>query len=338
MSTTSTNLAEAITQRAARRQELEHRLSSLDGLDTGERLQQAQSAQRDALEKLWRSFAPESRWGNPPEAGEIRAAAESRTPRGPDRDGIDRDAYFSMCRDHLCQADAQVAGLTEELETEAEERSALEAERREIEGQGHGVPATREGLSTLAEAIAGQRAELRKVRQTIDRLSEDNGDPGSGETGELEAAQCRVDELAAAAMLGDVDEAEQRAAATALAKARQRAAPPLEARKNSAAARRGLERKAEELSEGVEHLEQARRELAAEVYESEWKEAERRLVELLEGEELAGIMRQFRDSREAYSRAYCAAYGAAPTIVGESHLKVEGPLLTHHKLRWPLRV
>ena len=331
------NLAATITRQAARREAISQCLASLAGSDTRDRLTPAEALERDAAEKLWRAFAPAVHWDNVPGVEEVRAAAERRTPRGRDNVGTDRDAYFNGCRDHLERATATVAELSEAWQAEAEERAALEKELAEINAAGHGVPATHRGLATLSDAIAGQRAELERVNRAL--ADRDSGDSDSGgAAAELEAAQQRVDELAAAEALGEVDEAEQRAAATALAKARQRAAGPGESRKLGDAARRGLERKAAELAAGIDHLEQARWEVESDVCRAEWAEAERRLVELLEGEDLAGIMDRLRDSRAAYHRAHRIAYGSAPTIVGKDRLEIAGPLLEHYKMRWPLRV
>lgn len=333
---TATNLAATITRQAARREVITQRLAILAESETRDHLQHAEAIERDDAEKLWRAFAPPQQWGTVPEVEEIRAAAERRMPSGCDRSGIDRDAYFTSCRDSLEQATTRVAKLSEKCQAEAEERAALEEELAEITANGYGVPTTREGLATLAAAIAGQRADLERVNQTLADLETSEADTGAA--ADLEDAQRRVDELAAAEALGEVDEAEQRAAATALAKARQRATGPGESRKLGDAARRGLERKAEELAAGIDHLEQARREVEAEVCEADCRDAERRLVELLEGDELAALMDRLRDSRTAYQRAHRAAYGDAPTIVGGDRLEISGPLLTHHKLRWPLRV
>lgn len=337
MSTTNAaNLATTITRQAARREAITQRLAILAETETRECLEQAEALERDAAEKLWRAFAPTEQWGAVPDVEEIRAAADRRIPRGQDSQGHDRDGYFNACRASLEQATAQVAEWAEAWQAEAEEREALEAERAELESRGHDVPATRQGLEEMAEAIAAQRAELERVNRALEALDTNEATPGAAT--ELAAAQLRVDEVAAAAALGEADEAEQRAAATALAKVRQRASNPQEARKHSEAARRGLERKAEELAAGIDHLQQARREVEADFYEAEWKKAEGRLVALLEGDTLAKTMQQLRESRNAYSRAYRSAYGSAPTIVGKDHLEISGPLLTHHGLRWPLRV
>lgn len=337
MTTNAANLAESITRQAIRREAITQRLASLAGSDTHERLTRAEATERDSAEKLWRAFAPSEQWANVPGVEKVRAAAERRTPRGRDRMGADRDAYFNGCRDSLERTTATVAELSEAWQAETEERSALEEELAEINAAGHGVPTTRRGLATLADAIAGQRAELERVNRALAERESSDADAEDA-SAELEAAQQRVDELAAAEALGDVNEAEQRAAATALTKARQRAAGPGESRKMGDAARRGLERKAAELAAGIDHLEQARWEVEADVCRAEWAEAERRLVELLEGPELAETMARLRKARNAHHRAHSIAYGDARQIVGADQLEITGPLLQHHKMRWPLRV
>lgn len=335
--TNAASLAATTIRRAERRAAIATRLASLAESDTRERLTHAEAVERDAAEKLWRSFAPAEHWATVPEVEEVRAAAERRTPRGRDNLGTDRDAHFNDCRDHLEHATATVAELSEAWQAEAEERAALEEELAEIDAAGHGVPTTRKGLARLTDAIAGQRADLARVNQALADLETGETDTGAA-AAELEAAQQRVDELAAAEALGEVDEAEQRAAATALAKARQRAAGPGESRKLGEAARRGLERKAEALAAGIDHLEHAAREVEADVCRDEWAEAERRLVDLLEGDELARTMDRLREARAAYSRACRAANRDTPTAVGGDRLEITGPLLKHYKLRWPLRV
>jgi len=337
MTTNAATLAATITRQAVHREAITQRLASLAESDTRDRLTRAEAAERDAAERLWRAFAPSDQWGTVPGVEEVRAAAERRTPRGRDRTRTDRDAHFNDCRDSLERATATVAELSEAWQAEAEERAALEEELAEINAAGHGVPPTRRGLATLSDAIAGQRAELERVNRALAERESSDADT-EGAAAELEAAQQRVDELAAAEALGEVDEAERRAATTALAKARQRAAGPGESRKLGDAARRGLERKAAELAAGIDHLEQARWEVEADVTNAEWGEAERRLVELLEGPELGEIMDRLRESRTAHHRAHRIAYGDAPRIVGADRLEITGPLLKHHRMRWPFRV
>ncbi|SDO20025.1 hypothetical protein SAMN04487957_104219 [Halomonas shengliensis] len=335
--TNAADLAATIIRQAERRDAIATRLANLAESDTHERLTHAEAVERDAAERLWRAFAPSEQWANVPEVEEVRAAAERRTPRGLDNLGTDRDAHFNGCRDHLERATGTVAELSEAWQAEAEERAALEEELAEVNAAGHGVPTTRKGLARLTDAIAGQRAELARVNQALADLETGESDAGAA-AAELEAAQQRVDDLAAAEALGEVDEAEQRAAATALTKARQRAAGPGESRKLGEAAHRGLERKAEALAAGIDHLEHAAREVEADVCRDEWAEAERRLVELLEGEELAHTMERLREARAAYSRACRAADRDTPATVGGDRLEISGPLLTHHRMRWPLRV
>ncbi|MBB3182711.1 chromosome segregation ATPase [Halomonas fontilapidosi] len=335
--TNAANLAATITRQVARREAVTNRLAMLRDSNTRDRLVRAEDVERDAAERLWRAFAPSEQWGTVPGVEEVRASAERRTPRSRDTLGVDRDAYFNGCRDSLESATANVAELSEEWQSELEENAALEEELAEINAAGHGVPTTRKGLAALGDAIVGQRAELDRVNQALAELEASDTDTEAA-AAELEAAQHRVDELAAAEALGQVDEAEQRAAATGLAKARQQAAGPGELLKLGDAARRGLERKAEVLAACIDHLEQARCEVEADVCHAEWSEAERRLVELLEGDELAGLMDRLRHSRSAFRRAHRNAYGYAPDILGTDQLEITGPLLKHHKLRWPLRV
>ncbi|RDB43829.1 hypothetical protein DU490_05300 [Halomonas sp. DQ26W] len=337
MTTNAANLAAAITRQAARREAATLRLASLDGSDTRDRLTHAEAVERDAAEKLWRAFAPSEQWGTVPGVEEVRTAAERRTPRSRDNLGNDRDAHFNGCRDHLERVTANVAELSELSEAETEEREALGEELAEINAAGYGVQPTRKGLTAMEDAIACQCAELARVNLALADLESGEDDTG-GASADLEAAQQRVDELAAAAALGEADEAELRAAATALAKSRQRASTPQDAAKHSEAARRGLERKAEELAAGIDHIEQTRWEVEAEVCRAEWAEAERRLVDLLEGGELVEVMNRLRESRTAHHRAHRIAYGNAPTLIGKDRLEITGPLLEHHTMRWLFRV
>ncbi|PXX94998.1 hypothetical protein [Halomonas sp. LBP4] len=214
----------------------------------------------------------------------------------------------------------------------ATKRAASERLEEQREAHAEAQPeATQQALSALSKELEQLEGESSRVTATIERLS-GGGDPAAAARREADDAQTALDEIEAAAAMGDGDEGDQRAAAAALTKARSKAEKAREEGERRIAATRGLERTLTALEEKIADLEATKLEISARVYAREVEEHEKRLIDLLEGKELEAVMEQLRRSRLAWEGAMSAINGG-PRSHPDMRLEMTLPSLLFHPER-----
>lgn len=183
-------------------------------------------------------------------------------------------------------------------------------------------------LAAIDKEIKKVTDESDKVSSTIERLESEAGDL-EGAKQEADKAQAELDEIEASTLLGDDDEAARRQAVAALTKARNKSQKAQEEASRREAAARGLRRKHEELTARLGALTQKHAEVAQLVHRDEIEQAEKRLIDLLEGDELAEIMQSLNTAVRSYGKAQKTLNGFSQRH-DTRKLKVELPDLIAH--------
>ena len=186
-------------------------------------------------------------------------------------------------------------------------------------------------LAAIDKEVHKAQADADEVRVALERLESEAGDL-EGAKHEADAAQAELDEIEAGALLGAADESARRQAVAALSKARNKAQKAQEEASRREAGARGLRRKHESLGGRLEALTRKRAEVALLVHWDEIEKAEKRLVDLLQGEELAAIMRELNTCVRNYGKARKALNDDA-RMPEAKKLTIELPTLWAHPER-----
>ncbi|MGL6213685.1 hypothetical protein [Billgrantia desiderata] len=205
-----------------------------------------------------------------------------------------------------------ITDLTQRLEL-AEER--LETLEDSPPKAGHGA------LKAIDQELESARDELSRINAALEARHDTGGavDRAQEEAGR---AQERVDDLEAAAALGEVEEAERQAASAALTLARNKLADAKGNADRQAAASRGLQRQLEKVAARIQELDDLRAGVASEVHMEELEVAETQLVDLLGGDKVRELVETINASRLSLNRALNHLNGRERNTGPHSPLKV----------------
>lgn len=232
-----------------------------------------------------------------------------------------QEAELTETESKLAAAQAKAAALTESTATMKQELAELEAQHPKADDK---------ALAALAAAVTSIENEQARVRAALEASASDKD--GDAIEDELEAAQARLDELAALAALGQDTGEDQKAAQVELSKAKTKAEKQLKQEEQKAAARRGLEKKLIELEGKAGEAGKIRDQVARLVYGRHLEDTERRLVDYVLSDELKQIM---ADLRETQDKLNACSPGSNYTH-GKRELRIELPALSLHPNRGEL--
>ncbi|MBO1518238.1 hypothetical protein [Oceanisphaera pacifica] len=232
------------------------------------------------------------------ERDQVRAALSLRlSPAGRKRMLIDSGQALALSS-HLqameeaeraldeCQANHD--RLTETIHSLAEPLATLEGERPE---------ANAVALMAFNDQLESMDQDAEKIADLIASYSEGTSEEESQD--DIAIAQAKLDELAALDALGMSSAEDKKAAQAALTKAKAAAQKSLEEANQRAAALRGLERKALEVSEQIAALTDTRDHVARIVHSDELAEYERQLIEYIQDDKVGEIMAGIRKAASA---------------------------------------
>lgn len=273
LSTISSQIGQAYSRYERARNAAWHhtdRAAALTGIDIGHQPEkEARDQVRSRLvSKIQRAKASKAR---PPEEGEWKQTAHRLEQAETD---------FSEAAAHIEELEAQKAQVSAELK---------DVEQRQPKG-------SKAALDALDSEIEKLEAEKSRVGQALTEMSEDDGAARKADQ-EAREAQETLDDIEASTALGEADEAAQRTAATALAKARRKAEQATEEADRQSSRRRGLERRKASLEEQGSSLRDIRNGVAQRVYWVELEDWEKRLVSILEGAELKATLAEINRIR-----------------------------------------
>lgn len=252
-----------------------------------------------------------------PDTGErrnIRNALLKRINEVPERDRSMRHRQYvrgwQQHLDSINDKESSLADAVQKLKEIREVRQEAETHLAEVKAQQ--PEASHAALKAVADAIEEAEGEKLRIENALAAMDDDDSAASLAER-EAEEARSTLDDLEAAAALGKHDEERQKAAITALAKARKKAEQARQDAQRQASARRGLERKLSDSHERLEELHKVHRVVASRVYMADMEKAERRLVDLIESPEIKNTLATINDIRErlesvepesGYRRAY----------------------------------
>lgn len=209
-----------------------------------------------------------------------------------------RRAFVADIRDGLRNASAALDEAEQALADAEKRHTELNDELAEIEKQR--PKASHSSIKALAAEIERGEGDCQRIEDAITSM-DDDGSAHSLAQNELLEAQQRLDDLEAAAALGDADKDAKRAATTALAAARKKAEGAKQDADRQTSARRGLERRLETTRAQVDELAAVKREVARHVYESEMAAAEAALLKHLSQEAIQPLIDRLNESRDSFN-------------------------------------
>lgn len=186
--------------------------------------------------------------------------------------------------------------------------------------------AGKSALSALDNELTKSQGEAARIRSALDARRDPDGGAEALALAEVEQAQQQVDDLEAAAALGDVGEEETQAANARLERARNKLgdakAAAVDAAERQSAASRGLTRQLERLEERIVELENVRASVAREVYREELEAVEIELVALIDNAQVRGLVENINALRGSLNQAINHLNGNAPRAVPVAPLKL----------------
>ncbi|WP_136066370.1 DNA repair protein RecN [Modicisalibacter radicis] len=192
--------------------------------------------------------------------------------------------------------DAANDRYTKLLERKEQLQEALDELEQAPPKAGHGA------LEAFDGEIQALETSLERVDQALETMGDESSLLESART-DVQNAQTRVDELEAAAALGDTDDNEQAAASTALKKAQAQVEKAKAQAGRQEAARRGLQRKRASLAERLEELGQMHADIAREVFSADLESQEQRLVAILASRDIRELVEAINSIRKQYNQA-----------------------------------
>ncbi|MYL25005.1 hypothetical protein GLV89_14595 [Halomonas alkaliantarctica] len=179
-------------------------------------------------------------------------------------------------------------------------------------------PASHAMLASYDKEIEALSKEWQRITDAISKQSTDNEATQHAER-EVTAAQEKLDALEAAAALGESSDDEQQKASGALTRARNKLESLKNAKAQREAAKRGLNRKLEEIEQERSKLADERAEVATEVYLDDLAAAEQQLWDMLNHADLHALVKKINDTRELHNLAFRHGNGEA------EHIARQGP-------------
>ncbi|MDN3553282.1 hypothetical protein QWY74_07375 [Halomonas almeriensis] len=269
----------------------------------------AQAATRKAAEAIGAACSTD------PEGGErrtIRNTLNARINEVPRRDRTKMHAQnVNIWRQHLDSIDEKEEALADALEVLQEARAARqEAESQLSQVQKQQPKASHSALDAIASEIQEAEGEQDRIQNALASMGDDDGAARLAEQ-EAEEARAKLDDLEASAALGSQDDEGQKAASTALARARKKAEQARQDAQRQESAQRGLERRLAEVSDRVDSLQKVHDAVAERVYMADLEKAERRLMDILQGAELQDALASINGIREKLTPVMDGSFGRA---------------------------
>lgn len=198
----------------------------------------------------------------------------------------------------------------------------LELVRERLEELENAPPKAGHGaLKALDEELKSSRDEASRVTAAMEARHDTGGAVATAKE-EAARAQERVDDLEAAAALGEVGDGERQAASAALTKARNKLTDAKDAADRQAAAARGLHRQLDKVNARIKELEDLRAEVAREVHMDDIAAAEIELVDMLGSDRVRELVETINASRSALNQAINYLNGSERKSGPHSSLKL----------------
>lgn len=214
------------------------------------------------------------------------------------------DINIAACRamhaklDSILQEKALAAKNIESLKIQLET-----AEERLHEHEDISPEAGHAALKAFDDELAALDKERSRVESAISNQTP-NGEETDQAERDVAAAQEKLDALEAAAALGENSDEAQQKASGALTRARNKLENSQAAKARREAAKRGLNRKFEEIEQKRTSLADERAKVAKEVYLDDLADAENQLLNLLNHADLISLVKKINETRIELNRAF----------------------------------
>lgn len=270
---------------------------------------------REALETLGISHknSPESGLPNSTKLRNMLSSAVKNAEGLRDR-GQAFDINIAACRamhtklDSILQEKASATKNIESLEIQLQT-----TEERLREHEDNPPDAGHAALKAFDDELAALDKERSRVESAINSQTP-NGEETDQAERDVAAAQEKLDALEAAAALGESSDEAQQKASGVLTRARNKLEESKAAKARREAAKRGLNRKLEEIEQKRSALADERAEVAKEVYLDDLADAENQLLDMLTHADLHGLVKKINETRELVNLAFNHGNGDAEHI------------------------
>lgn len=196
----------------------------------------------------------------------------------------------------ISDVDTANARHDELIEEEENTRKAAETVEAAPPKAGHGA------LEAFDAEIQAIEASVQHIDQTLEAMQDGASLLADAQT-EVLRAQEQVDELEAAAALGEIDDSEKATASTTLKKAQAEVENAKAQANRQEAARRGLQSKRTAFAERLEELRQMHADIAREVFTEDLASHEQRLVEILASRDVQELVEAINSTRKRFNQA-----------------------------------